>query len=252
MRYKMLALDIDETVTTEGAVEVSPRVYEALHKASEKLTITFVTARAINRFTQFLENLNLPQTYHVVENGAKILDPQMNLVYDLSIPHDEVQSILDVAEPYVISYGFLSDEHWREDPTTIDPVSTITGISFTCVSEEYASLLEQGLRQLPHEYAFYIGHHWSNPDEWKGILIFHKDATKGNGMRYIQAKLGITKEETIAVGDGATDISMFEAAGLKVAVKGGVQSLLDEADITIPPASADGIVEFIEKYILKD
>lgn len=252
MPYKMLALDIDETVTTEGSVDVSAPVYEALHKASKKVTITFVTARAINRFTQFLERLDLPAGYHVVENGAKILDPQMNIAYDLTIPHDEVQEIIDIAEPYVIASGFLSDEYWREEPGKIDPESTVTGISFTCVSEEYARLLEQGIQQLSHEYAVYVGKHWSHPDEWKGILIFHKDATKGNGMRYIQEKLGITKEETIAVGDGATDISMFEAAGLCVAMENGVDTLKEAADITIPPASSDGIVKLIESHILKE
>lgn len=249
MKYKMLALDIDDTIVTEAGMEVSPKVYSALHKASEQLTITFVTARAINRFQQFLETLNLPKGYHVVENGAKVLDPQGNLEFDLSLPHDEVEEIINAAEPYYLEMGFLVDEYWKDDILTVGPENTVTGVSFTCSSETQAQLLEEAVNQLSHDYALYIGKHWTNPDEWKGILVFHKDATKGNGMRYIQKKLGIKPSETIAVGDGATDIHMFDAAGVKVAMGNAVPELINAADFVAPDVQDDGILEVFNTLV---
>lgn len=250
MKYKLLALDIDETITTEAASTVAPAVFEVLHAASQKITITFVTARAVNRFEEFLRNLNLPAGYHVIENGAKVLDPQGNIIYDLSIPHDEVQIILDTVSPFVRHQGFLADQHWRDDVLTIHPDHTITGVSFTCESETSASQLKDALEKLPQKYALYIGKHWEKPGEWKGILLFHKDATKGNGMRFVQEKLGITKDETIAVGDGATDITMFDAAGLKVAMKNAVPEMIEAADYVAPTVSENGIIDVIRKYVL--
>ena len=41
--------------------------------------------------------------------------------------------------------------------------------------------------------------------------------SKGDMMQRLQALLGVSKEDTIAVGDGANDRSMFEHANLKVA-----------------------------------
>lgn len=250
MKYKMLALDIDDTLTTEGGQEVSSAVYDALHSAAEHATITFVTARAINRFQQFLEKLKLPKGYHVVENGAKVLDPQGNLEYDLSIGHDEVQEIINIAQPYYLELGFLVDEYWKDDLLTVGPENTVTGVSFTCVSETQAHLLEEAVNQLPHQYAVYIGKHWTNPEEWKGILIFHHDATKGKGMRYVQKKLGISAKETLAVGDGATDVSMFEAAGMRVAMSNAVPEMLESADYIAPSVHENGIIDVIEKYII--
>lgn len=48
-----------------------------------------------------------------------------------------------------------------------------------------------------------------------GDMMF--DFSKGDMMQRLQALLGISKENTIAVGDGANDRSMFEHAHLKVA-----------------------------------
>lgn len=250
MKYKLLALDIDETITSEGASTVPSPVLEMLQKASKEIIITFVTARAINRFTLFLESLGLPPGYHVIENGAKILNPQGKVEFDLSIPHDEVQAILDVTRENAHQSGLLSDEHWREDIETFDPDHTITGLSFTCTSEENAEKLTTAVRALPHEYAWYVGKHWDNPEHWKGVLLFHKDATKGNGMRYIQEKLGIHKDETIAVGDGATDVSMFEAAGLKIAMANAVPEMIQQADYVAPSVQENGIIEVIRKYVI--
>ena len=245
----MLALDIDDTIVTEAGMEVSPQVHKALQKASEKITITFVTARAITRFQEFLQKLDLPKGYHVVENGAKVLDPQGNLEFDLSLPHEEVEEIINAAEPYYLETGFLVDEYWKDDVLTLGPENTVTGVSFTCSSDTQAQLLEQAIKQLPHDYALYIGKHWTNPDEWKGILVFHKDATKGNGMRHIQKKLGITPLETIAVGDGATDIHMFDAAGVKIAMGNAVPELINAADFVAPDVKEDGILTVLDTFI---
>lgn len=253
MTYKLLALDIDETLTTHGDSQVSPAVAEALHKAAEKLTVSFVTARAINDFQKFLDNLDLPPAYHVIENGAKVLDPQGTIVYDLTLPHDEVQEILDVTRPYFLESGFLSDKDWYNEGFTYDPDRSISGLSLTCVSEEQARLAETAIAGLPHEHAIYVGSHWDNPaGAWKGVLIFHKDATKGNGMRFVQQQLKIRKEETIAVGDGATDITMFDQAGLKVAMANGETLLKDSADVIAQSVQEDGIVKIIHTYVLEE
>ncbi len=249
MNYKLLALDIDETITTEGSHVPSKKVLDALHKAAEKLAITFVTARSKEYFKAFLSNITIPPGYHVVENGSKILNPDGSNAYDLHIPDSEIQEILNVAEPYFLETGFLSDNNWDDDGDINEFDGIISGLSFTCTTHENAHLLEQAVQELPHEYAFYIGKHWLNP-EWLAALLFHKDATKGNGMRYIQEKLNISVAETIAIGDGATDITMFAAAGLKIAMDNGEESLKAAADYVCPPISEDGLAIAIEKYIL--
>ena len=61
--------------------------------------------------------------------------------------------------------------------------------------------------------------------------------SKGDMMRRLQALLNVSYEDTIAVGDGANDISMFECAAKKVAfcakpiLKNAANIVIDEKDM---------------------
>jgi len=246
MKYKLLALDIDETLTTESKDSVSPAILRALHHASDKMHVTFVTARAINGLTHFLDNVRLPAQYHVVENGAKVLRPDRSIIYEHYIADNEVQQILDSAQPYFFETGFLADEQWVDDSHAN---KSVTGLSFTCTSEEDEALLKAAITELPQDFSIYSGRHWTVSD-WRAVLVFHKNATKGSGMEYIQKKLGISKEETIAVGDGMTDLSMFDSAGLKIAMENGEPAMKEVADYVCPSVQKDGFLEVIRKYVM--
>lgn len=250
MKYKLLCLDIDDTLITDGSNEMSSKLRLALKKASEKLYISFITARSLNPFLEFLKSTEFGGNYHVVENGAKILSPEGKILIDLHISHKNVQELISKAAEYYLECGLLTDNHWRDNMKEADPNFAVTGISFTCSSEKKAEKLVQIVENQPESYVVYHGKHWTPNTGWRAVLVFHKNATKGNGMKYIQKTLNISKEETIAVGDGATDISMFDVAGLKVAMENGEQCLKDVADIICPSVKKDGVEEMISKYIL--
>ena len=249
MQYRFLALDIDGTIVPEGTDEISPKVAQAIKKASERIVISLVTARSHDHLMQFLPQLGCPDAFHVVENGAKIMSPKGKLLRDLHIPHAEVQEILDVAMGHYREVGFCTDNHWLDEEPSTPYASLVNGLSFTCEDEVHAHMLKEAVASLPQEYACYIIHHWV-VSEWSGVMVFHKEATKGNGMKFIQETLGISAEETIAVGDGGTDISMFEAAGVRVAMGNAEEILKQNADFIAPTVEEDGLVEVIEKYVL--
>lgn len=249
MQYKLLALDIDGTIVPEGTDSISKPVADAIKKAAERVVISLVTARSHHNLTQFIPELQCPKAFHVVENGAKIISPNGQLLRDLHIPHAEVQEILNVSTGHFREVGFCSDNHWIEDEIDAPYGSLVNGLSFTCDDEVHAHMLKEAVQNLPIEYACYVIHHWEVA-EWSGVMVFHKDATKGNGMKFIQETLDIKPEETIAVGDGGTDISMYDYAGVRVAMGNAEQILKDNADFIAPSVDEDGLVQVIEKYIL--
>ncbi len=250
MQYRLLALDIDGTIVAEGTDEISKPVASAIKKASERVVISLVTARSHDLLSQFLPQLNCPKAFHVVENGAKIISPSGQLLRDLHIPHAEVQEILDNATGHYREVGFCTDNHWIEDEESAPYGTQVNGLSFTCDDEVHANMIRESVLSMPQQYACYVIHHWQVP-EWSGVMVFHKDATKGNGMSYIQETLGISPEETIAVGDGGTDISMYDYAGLRVAMGNAEDVLKQKADFIAPSVDEDGLVQVIENYILK-
>lgn len=248
MKYKLIAFDIDDTIVPNLSNEPSMQIREAIQKASEKVTVALVTARSRNEFQSMADALGCANAFHVVENGAKVINPQGELEYDLHIPETEIQQILDVTSPYFDEVGFCLDSEWHLEDAQWNNES-VNGLSFSCYEYEKAYLLEQAIHSLPEKYNVFTGRHW-DVYEWAGILVSHKDASKGKGLKYIQKKLGITKNETIAMGDAVPDLAMFEYAGLKVAMENGEQQVKDKADIIAPSVHKDGAVEIINKYIL--
>ena len=111
-----------------------------------------------------------------------------------------------------------------------------------------AYLIEKTINSLAKPYSVYVGRHWDKAD-WYGVLLFHDEAQKGKGMHFIQQELEISPEETIAVGDGATDISMFDYAAVKVAMGNAEDQVKAKANYIAPGVLDDGIVDVMNKYI---
>ena len=68
--------------------------------------------------------------------------------------------------------------------------------------------------------------------------------SKGDMLKRIQAVLGVKKENTLVVGDGANDLSMFKYAGKKIAFC-AKEVLKKEADFVINEKDLTKVLEFI-------
>jgi len=75
-----------------------------------------------------------------------------------------------------------------------------------------------------------------------GDMMF--SSSKGDMLKRIQSILGIDAENTLVVGDGANDLSMFKYAGIKVAFC-AKDILKKEANIIIEEKDLTKILEFI-------
>ena len=79
--------------------------------------------------------------------------------------------------------------------------------------------------------------------------VYSKKASKGNALYALQDYLGISREETACIGDGENDLSMFEAAGVKIAMGNAVAELKEKADQVTGTNDRDGAAAAIEKLL---
>jgi hydroxymethylpyrimidine pyrophosphatase-like HAD family hydrolase len=249
MKYKLLALDIDGTIVVEGTDTIPERVKQSIQQAAKKVHVSLVSARSKTDLEFMRDLLELPPAYHVLENGAKVINPEGDVLFNLHIPQVEVQEMLNVTNPYFAEVGFCIDNHWINDDIDTSE-GLVTGLSFTCSDYTQGDLLKKEIENLPTQYYVYIGRHWL---DYKlcGVLVFHRDAHKGNGLKFIQDQLNILPEETIAVGDTGFDIPMFQYAGVKVAMGNAEESIQKVANVIAKKVSEDGLADIIEEYILK-
>ena len=64
---------------------------------------------------------------------------------------------------------------------------------------------------------------------------------KPNGLAHTLAHLGLTREQSIAFGDGGNDVAMLSAAGVGVAMGNACEEALHAADYVTAPVDEDGI-----------
>jgi Cof subfamily protein (haloacid dehalogenase superfamily) len=73
---------------------------------------------------------------------------------------------------------------------------------------------------------------------------------KGVALAQLAARLGIAREQVIAIGDHENDLEMIEWAGLGLAMGNGIPAAHAIADAVIPSVDQAGVAWAIERYIL--
>jgi cof-like hydrolase len=75
-----------------------------------------------------------------------------------------------------------------------------------------------------------------------------KDVDKWNAIEYLINKIGIEKEEVIAIGDNINDKKMIENAGLGIAMGQSTPIVRQMADYITENNDEDGVKKALEKY----
>ena len=75
--------------------------------------------------------------------------------------------------------------------------------------------------------------------------------TKGTSLNQLIQKLGIKREEVIAMGDSYNDQAMIEFAGLGVAMGNAPDDIKEIANYVTDTNMNDGVAKVVEKFVLK-
>jgi len=79
--------------------------------------------------------------------------------------------------------------------------------------------------------------------------ILHPESGKHRALEWLSQHLGISRDMTIAFGNGPDDVEMLRWAGLGVAVDGAAQEALDAADRIAPGTQEDGVARVLEELL---
>lgn len=85
--------------------------------------------------------------------------------------------------------------------------------------------------------------------EEKWFSVSNSNCSKGNALKIVSKYLNIPIENTIAIGNGKNDISMFEVAGLSVAVANASDDIKSKVNHITLSNDEDGVAVFLETLI---
>jgi Cof subfamily protein (haloacid dehalogenase superfamily) len=89
-----------------------------------------------------------------------------------------------------------------------------------------------------------------NSSWWDNLEVLEEGVNKGAALRALAERLGIPIEQVMAIGDNENDLSMFEAAGLSVAMGNASAEVQAKADAVTETNEEDGVGHAVLKWVL--
>ncbi len=130
----------------------------------------------------------------------------------------------------------ICDQHDMIFHSIIKKIKEIKGIEVLEVEHMSKKMITQGTAEIPVEY-FYTEISASHVDKW-------------NALEFLMKKIGIEKQNIMAIGDNINDKKMIENAGMGVAMKGSVPNIIEVAKEVTDSNDEDGVAKILEKYIV--
>lgn len=266
MRYKLLAFDLDGTLTTTEK-KISPRTKNAIYKAREEgTTIALASGRPVYGIMPVAEELELNKYggYILAYNGGCIIDCKTNeIIYDKKIPEQYISGICRFAMER--NYGILTYEgdciitnqknnKYVQIEAEINhlPVKQIdnmdTHITFPVNKFLITEDPEIISREIPAVKSAFPSLNVF-PSAPFFMEIVPPDIDKADTLEFLLKKLGLTANELAAFGDGGNDIQMLRCAGLGVAMANASEECLNAADFITLSNDEDGCGIAIEKMM---
>lgn len=266
MIYKMLVLDLDDTLLTDDH-QISERNHQLLMKAQENgVKVVLASGRPTPAMMPFARELELERfgSYIISFNGAVITDMSSNQpIFERALTMEEVHSLHDFSlmhDVHIITYsgkGIISET----ESEYIDVETHLTGMAHHLVpcfkSEVQASavkcillddpdrlkVVEQVLKAERKDLSVAI----SKPFF---LEVMPQGIDKAASIAVLAQKLGIDQSQIIAVGNAGNDLSMVEYAGLGIWVDNVTPELRDRADYIVASNMNDGVAEVVERFLL--
>ncbi|MGI5856899.1 MAG: HAD family hydrolase [Candidatus Merdivicinus sp.] len=272
--YRMLATDLDGTLfTTQGTV--SPGNRDAIRRATERgIPIILCSGRSPAEGVAALGEelgLNYPGNCYICCSGAMMVDAASLAILEGNyLPLDAAIRLIGQAAAF--------PERLRPQRIRL---CTTQAVYYRSPAAEYRYEARFGLKLLPlpedlrkiqgeitkllflsdqPNYAFDFIRRMEPdcPPEALGYIMppslaeyVGADARKGHAVVQLAARLGISMEEVICVGDGFNDISMLEDAGLGIAVRNAEESVRQKADLVLDASNnEDAIQKIIDGFLL--
>ncbi len=265
MRYRLLALDVDGTLL-DSAHQLRPRVATAVRAASAAgMTTVLATGKQFRSIRPLLTMLGIAGA-QICLNGAAVTDgehaaPLAFVPLDEATRRAVITQVRRAGPGYLISQFALDAiyveqasrshpaigvfEEYGEQPPTLVPDLLATPLP------PAAKILVAGLpSQIPALRSAVTpplaDHVYITTTMPEFLEFFAFDANKGQALVTLRERAGISREATIAVGDGENDIPLLHEAGLAVAMGNARPATRAAADRIIPDNDADGLAVFLE------
>ena len=269
MSIKLVAVDIDGTLLNNQK-EITPEVFSAVQDAKATgVKIVIATGRPIAGVQKLLEELELnqPDNYVVTFNGGLVQDTvtgeeliKETLTYEDYLDIELLGRKLGVHMHAITKDGIYTANRNIGKYTVYEsnlvsmpifyrtPEEMVNKEIVKCMYIDEPEILDVAISKLPPELSEKYTLVKSAPFY---LEIVKKTVNKGAAILHLAEKLGLSKEQTMAIGDEENDRAMLEAVGSPVVMENGKEELKKIAKYITKSNDESGVAYAIREWVLK-
>ncbi len=262
--FDLVAIDVDGTLL-DSQNNLSDETAAAIHAVRDcGIGVTLVSGRSHLPLRQLLHRLELQQPF-IGSGGAYIADPTTGQVIEHSLlDRRDVEVVVGLARAAHVGIFFEEQDRLIGEASAeiIKSIRAISGVEVIetpdilhvtqeaptkmFMTSEHAVLvpLEQEIRQRNLN----VNLVFSAPIYLEAT---RQGANKGYAINRLSAHLGIPLDRIAVIGDGGNDVSMFQIAGLAIAMGNAPPEVKAAADVVAPSNDANGVAWALRELILK-
>lgn len=270
MDYKLIALDMDDTLLTSEKV-ISAKNQEIIKKALAKgIKIVLCSGRTHNAVVDYAKTLGItgPDQYMITNGGAIIENMEGKIVYQQTLDNAAYREIVKYFEDNDFHYNmvdnrgktYTGNHDWIDKYTITQAFENQNGLyirrpdqmpdDFEVVKAiingepEYLDKITPMVNQRFDKEYFVVR-------TGEGFLeIFPKHVNKGVAVQHLADYLKLDLSQVMAMGDRDNDLPMLKIAGKGVAMGNAVDDLKAVSDYVTADNNHDGVGLAIEKFAL--
>jgi Cof subfamily protein (haloacid dehalogenase superfamily) len=262
----LAAIDVDGTLLTSGGTLPPKGRMLVMRAARRGVRIVLATMRVPERTVSFCHALGINDPIICTNGGQVWASPSGPVWAYRGIPQDVAATIAHYADTHgwELAITLPATTYIRQRPgqvpgETIGPYLTVSATNAAAVTGDPARILVYQPDAIAGVRAFCettfpdhcrLDTHENADGSLHSVTISAPDASKGTGLALVCARLGVKRDQVLAIGDNLSDLSLFDQARVKVAVGNAIDTVKQAADAVAPTNDAEGVAWAIEKYIL--
>lgn len=270
MQYKLLAIDLDGTLTNNEK-KITPYTKDRLFKAMDKgVKIILASGRPDIGISPLAKELELYSRggYILAFNGGRIIDCALNsVISETTLPKECFDSVISLRDRFsgieVLSYtsrgiaaGSITKYVMEECRCNACKAYAYADLK-SALPEKVVKFLIVGDHEkllpvkeyLTESFSDKFGAYFSQPF-FLEVVPFGID--KANSLKKLLNVLSLPRSALMAVGDGENDIPMLKVASLSVAMENASPSVKEIAGYVTKSNEEDGVGFAVQKFILDE
>ena len=282
---KLFVTDLDGTLLNSDH-KLSEYSMHAVKTAMEKgIPVCIATGRSYSDILEIIKDLEV-KPYIISSNGASVYNTDGHKMYSISIPKDQVKDIITYLKAQNLEFEVADDEYTYitqggldllhqelEDVGSLDTkkkkeleqdvlglvlsqgnlkvVPTIEDLLERIESANSVSSISAYLNKIHKSMEYFtMDKRILTFSSWKyNFEMTSSDTSKGIALKHLCDHLEIDLSDVAVIGDNYNDLSMIKIAGIKGAMKNGVDNVKSISDFIAPSNDEDGAAKFLYKLM---